>query len=154
MTSKKSDEPDNVIDQTTNCISLTRENTGESGCSSSSETNNNTGAGNNEDGNTSIMYKGYFLDIAKIVEKAEKDVLTLFKEKTGARLKTRTLIKSLVCSEFEEEVRCYGKNNKIYIAEGVRCDDEKKLKHVIDHLYGAPHNSAVEKALFPMHEPK
>ena len=31
------------------------------------------------------------------------------------------------------------------MAQGVRCDGKKKLKEVINHLYGAPHEAAMER---------
>ena len=58
--------------------------------------------------------------IDNIVSKAGQDVLSVYKDNTsaGTRLKTRTLLKCLLCNEFEEQVR-HTKNNKISITEGV-----------------------------------
>ena len=45
------------------------------------------------------------------------------------------MVKCLVCSEFEEEAKRYAGNNRVYLADGVRCDSKKKLQDIVDHLH-------------------
>ena len=54
------------------------------------------------------------------------------------------MVKCLVCSDFEEETKRYAGNNRVYLAEGVRCDRKKKLQDIVDHLHGASHAAALE----------
>ena len=54
------------------------------------------------------------------------------------------MVKCLVCSEFEEEAKRYAGNNRVYLADGVRCDGKKILQDIVDHLHGATHAAALE----------
>ncbi len=97
---------------------------------------------------TKEFYKGYPLDINLIVSKAGSNVLTVFNEKSTLATKDtrkRTFVKCLVCAEFEEEARKFSGNNRVYMAQGVRCDGKKKMQDVIDHLHGTSHAAAVER---------
>ena len=38
------------------------------------------------------------------------------------------MVKYLVCCEFEEEAKRYAGNNRVYLADGVRCDGKKTCK--------------------------
>ena len=96
-----------------------------------------------------LFYKGFELDIKSIIRKAGEDILSLFQERvpsgSKSKLKTRTLVKCLVCDEFEEEAKQFSSNKKVYMAHGVRCDGKKKLQDVVDHLHGTPHAAAMER---------
>ena len=85
-----------------------------------------------------------------IVGKAGDNVLTIFNEKSRVAINSkdarkRAFVKCLVCEEFEEEARKFSGNNRVYMAQGVRCDGRKKLQNVIDHLHGTSHAAAVDK---------
>ena len=98
---------------------------------------------------TKEYYRGYPLDINIILRKAGNNILTVFNEKSRVATKEdarkRTFVKCLVCAEFEEEARTFSENNRVYIAQGVRCDGKKKLQDVIDHLHGPSHAAAMER---------
>ena len=99
---------------------------------------------------SSNFYRGFRLDPKEIVKKAGPKVITLFKEKcravTARKGRKRLFIKCLICSEHEEEAKRFSSNHKVYMAQGVRCDGQKKLKDVIDHLHGTPHEAAMKRA--------
>jgi hypothetical protein len=44
----------------------------------------------------------------------------------------------------EEEATRFAVSHKVYIAQGVRCDSQKKLKDIVNHLHGAPHAAAMK----------
>ena len=58
------------------------------------------------------------------------------------------MVKCLVCSEFREEAKRHAGNNRVYLADGVRCDGKKKLQDIVDHLHGPPHAAALEMKNF------
>ena len=92
------------------------------------------------------LYRGYPLNISSIVTKAGPKVLSLYKEKRKYmnEERTRTFVKCLVCAEFEEEARRFATNGQVYMVHGVRCDGQKKLQDIVDHLHGAPHTAALK----------
>ena len=97
----------------------------------------------------SLFYKGFRLNAKAIVKKVGTDVLTLYSEKnrtvTAKNARKRLFIKCLICCKHEKEATRFAVNHKVYIAKGVRCDGQKKLKDVIDHIHGAPHAAAMER---------
>ncbi len=97
----------------------------------------------------SLSYKGFRLNAKAIVKKVGTDVLTLYSEKirtvTAKNARKRLFFKCLTCCKHEKEATRFAVNHKVYIAKGVRCDGQKKLKDVIDHLHGAPHAAAMER---------
>ena len=96
------------------------------------------------------FYRGFRLDAKAIVKKADSDVLSLFTERsrtvTGKDARKRLFFNCLICSEHEEEAKHFAINHKINMAQGVRYDGQKKLKYVINHVHGAPHEAAMERA--------
>ena len=94
------------------------------------------------------LFRGFQMNINAIVKKAGPGILSLYKEKTkkeGAKhAKTRSLIKCLVCAEFEDEAKRFAANSQVYLAHVVRCDGKKKIQDIVDHLHGAPHAAALE----------
>ena len=96
------------------------------------------------------FYRGFRLDAKAMVRKVGNDVLSLFTERsravTAKKSRKRLFIKCCICSEHEKEAKQFAANHKVYMAQGVRCDSKKKLKDVIDHLHGAPHEAAMERA--------
>lgn len=87
-------------------------------------------------------YKGFLLDVKEIQKKVGSDVLKIYHEKQKS--KTRIMVKCLTCEDAEEEVRRFSSNGFVYMAHGVRCDGEKKLKDVIDHLNNLMHKRSLE----------
>ena len=83
------------------------------------------------------------------MKKAGTDILSLYQEKTRKanekHSKTRSLVKCLVFSEFEENAKRFSANGQVYIAHGVRCDGKKKLQDIVDHLHRSPHAAALER---------
>ena len=86
------------------------------------------------------LYRGYPLNINTIVKKVGPGVLHLYKDKSKARSanqeksKTRSFVKCLVCTEYEEEAKRFSTNHQVYLLYGVRCDGKKKMQDVVDHL--------------------
>ena len=48
--------------------------------------------------------------------------------------RNRLIVKCLVCSKYELQVRKMSANNHLPIEIGVRVDGKGRLKHVVDHL--------------------
>ena len=66
----------------------------------------------------------------------------VYKEKIGSR--KRLLAKCSICSEFEEHAKRKSRHGIVYLAHGVRCDSEEKLKNIVDHLFSEMHKAAVD----------
>ena len=47
------------------------------------------------------------------------------------------MVKCLVCSEFQKEAKRYAGNNRVYLADGVRCDGKKTAKYCRSFTWGA-----------------
>ena len=47
------------------------------------------------------------------------------------------MVKCLVCSEFEKEAKRYAGNNRVYLADGVRCDGKKTARYCRSFTLGA-----------------
>lgn len=67
--------------------------------------------------------------------------LTLSKKLASGKL--RPFIQCNVCKEYEDVARKFSKNHSMPIADGIRVDDQHKLRKVIEHLEGEPHRHAV-----------
>ena len=72
------------------------------------------------------------------------DCLEMRKEIENHR--NRTIVKFLVCSKYELQVRKMSANNHLSIANGVRVDVKDRLKHVVDHLNSSAHEEAMRLA--------
>ena len=70
------------------------------------------------------------------------ETISVYSEKIGFR--KRQLAKSNVCSQFEEQAKRRSRHGVVYIAHGVRCDMEEKLKNIIDHLHSEIHQAALD----------
>ena len=70
-----------------------------------------------------------------------QDCLEMRKEIKGQR--NRPILKCLVCSKYELQVRKISVSNHLPIANGMRVDEKDRLKHVVDHL----NSSAYEEAM-------
>ena len=57
--------------------------------------------------------------------------------------RNRPIVKCLVCSKYELQVRKMSANNHLSIANGVRVDGKDRLKHVVDHLKSSAHEEAI-----------
>ena len=109
-----------------------------------SEVNNQNATTQNDDQiDCSLnLYRGYSLNIKKIQDKAGKETISVYHDKIGSR--KRLLAKCKICSEFEEEAKKKSRHGIVYIAHGVRCDSNDKLKIIVDHLYSEMHKAAVD----------
>ena len=87
-------------------------------------------------------YRGYLLIINKIQNKVGKETLSVYSEKIGSR--KRQFAKCNICSQFEEQAKRRSRHGIVYIAHGVRCDSEEKLKNIIDHLCSEIHQAALD----------
>ena len=96
----------------------------------------------NKIGCSLISYKGYLLNINKIQNKVGKEIISVYSEKIGSR--KRQLAKCNICSQFEEQAKKRSRHGIVYIAHGVRCDSEEKLKNIIDHLHSEIHQAALD----------
>ena len=88
------------------------------------------------------LYRGYPLNIKKIQDKVGKEALSVYSNKIGSR--KRLLAKCSICSKFEEDAKKKSRHGTVYLAHGVRCDSEEKLKRIVDHLYSKMHKAAVD----------
>jgi hypothetical protein len=82
------------------------------------------------------------LNINKIQNKGGKETISVYSEKIGSR--KRQLAKCNICSEFKEQARKRSRHGIVYIADGVRCDSEEKLKNIIDYLHSEIHQAALD----------
>ena len=57
--------------------------------------------------------------------------------------RNRPIVKCLVCSKYELQVRKMSANNHLPIANGVRVDGKDRLKHIVDHLNSSAHEEAI-----------
>ena len=55
------------------------------------------------------------------------------------------LSNALFVADMRKKATRFAVNHKVYIAQGVRCDGQKKLKDVINYLHRAPHAAAMER---------
>ena len=69
------------------------------------------------------------------------DCLEMSKEIKGHR--NRPIVKCLVCSKYELQVRKMSANNHLPIANGMCVDGKDGLKHVVDHLNSSAHEEAI-----------
>ena len=88
------------------------------------------------------LCRGYLLNINKIKKKVGNEAISVCSEKIGSR--KRQLAKCNVCSQFEEQAKRRSRHGVVYIAHGVRCDSEEKLKNIIDHLHSEIHQAALD----------
>ena len=88
---------------------------------------------------TSCWYKGKKLDIDWLV--LSEECLELTKEIKDNR--HRPLIKCLLCSKYEMEVRRFASNARVPLACGVRVDGKDRLCYVVDHLSSPAHNESL-----------
>jgi hypothetical protein len=93
----------------------------------------------------SSFYKGFKLDANAIVLKAGTDVLRMYMSKDSGAGRNRMMILCQICKEYEEEAIRWSRNGVVYLANGIRCDGEKKLKEVVDHLLSSSHKAVLEK---------
>ena len=70
-----------------------------------------------------------------------QDCLEMKKEIKDHR--NRPIVKCLVCSKYELQVRRMSANNHLPIANGVRVDGKDRLKYVVDHLNSSAHEEAI-----------
>ena len=70
-----------------------------------------------------------------------EDCLGLAKEVKDNR--QRPVIKCLLCSKNEMEVRKFANNGRIPLPCGVRVDGKDRLSNVVDHLFSPAHNEAL-----------
>ena len=69
------------------------------------------------------------------------DCLEMRKEIKDHR--NRPIVKCLVCSKYELQVRKMSASNHLPIANGVRVDGKDRFKHVVDHLNSSAHEEAI-----------
>ena len=86
------------------------------------------------------------LNINKIQNKVGKETISVDSEKIGSR--KRQLAKCNICSQFEEQAKKRSRHGILYIAHGVRCDSEEKLKNIIDHLHSEIHQAALDAKMY------
>ena len=70
-----------------------------------------------------------------------QDCLKMRKEIKGQR--NRPILKFLVCSKYELQVRKMSVSNHLPIANGMRVDGKDRLKHVVDHLNSPAYEEAM-----------
>ena len=77
--------------------------------------------------------RGLKLNANAINRNVGPGILHFFHEKrrlteSANNLKTRCMVKCLVCSDFKKEAKRYAGNNQVYLADVVRCDGKKNCK--------------------------
>ena len=82
------------------------------------------------------------LNIRKIQDKVGQETILVYSEKIGSR--KRQLAKCNICFQFEEEAKKRSRHDIVYLAHGVRCNSEEKLKKIIDHLFSDMHKAAMD----------
>ena len=87
-------------------------------------------------------YRGYFVEYQQNSKKVGNETISVYSKKIGSC--KRQLAKCNVCSQFEEQAKRSSRHGVVYIAHGVRCDLEEKLKNIIDHLHSEIHQAALD----------
>lgn len=70
--------------------------------------------------------------------------LKIFNDKDQSKNRSRRYIKCTLCEKHIVEAKKLSKNGKCPIADGIRADDTKKVKTVIDHLISKSPKQIVE----------
>ena len=82
-------------------------------------------------------YHGIKLDIKFIIQRFP-ELQGYTARKNG---KKRPLVVCNLCKEYLDVAQKYSRNGKIGIANGVRVDDEERLKLIIDHVFSEMHKA-------------
>ena len=85
-------------------------------------------------------YNEIKLDVNWLLE--THDCLDMRKEIKGQR--NRPILKCLVCSKHELQVRKMSVSNHFPIENGMRVDGKDRLKHVVDHLNSPAYEEAMQ----------
>ena len=95
----------------------------------------------------SVWYKGYKLDLRWLLDncKSLRKITKARAEDRGrGRGRSRTFVICKTCQDQEEAASRVSANGIVYAASGMRADGAEKLRKVVDHLLGRPHQAAVE----------
>ena len=95
----------------------------------------------------SVWYKGYKLDLRWLLDNC-KSLRKIMKARAGdrgrGRGRSRTFVICKTCQDQEAAASRVSANGIVYAASGMRADGEEKMRKVVDHLLGLPHQAAVE----------